>query len=109
MGRKFAVPTGFSIETLDPKIHDRGQFSCGHADIDNFLATQATQAQERGLSKTHVLVEVETQPLKPVVGYVTLAPKIMPLTECGPAFRKKTGGMDFIQGQIIARVGVQTA
>lgn len=39
------------------RTHDRSQFSCGHATLDNFLRVLVTQYEKRGLARTHVATE----------------------------------------------------
>jgi GNAT superfamily N-acetyltransferase len=53
------------------KAHERAQFSCGHATLDDFLKKYAGQYARRKLGTTYVAV-AEGQPR--VLGYYTLAP-----------------------------------
>jgi GNAT superfamily N-acetyltransferase len=63
------------FEPLDPKLHHRGAFSCGHERIDRYLREVAVQASERFSAKTFVLVEAGSPPdgLRPILGFFTLA------------------------------------
>jgi GNAT superfamily N-acetyltransferase len=58
------------VEPLD-KHHERGDFSCGHASLDDFLKKYASQYARRKLGTTYVAT-VGGQPR--VLGYYTLAP-----------------------------------
>jgi GNAT superfamily N-acetyltransferase len=58
------------VEPLN-KRHERGDFSCGHASLDDFLKKYATQYARRKLGTTYVAA-VEGQ--SRVLGYYTLAP-----------------------------------
>jgi len=58
------------VEPLS-KGHDRADFSCGHASLDDFLKKYAGQYARRKLGTTYVAVE-GGQPR--VLGYYTLAP-----------------------------------
>jgi GNAT superfamily N-acetyltransferase len=60
----------WTVEPLN-KGHERADFSCGHASLDNFLKKYASQYARRKLGTTYVAV-VEGQPI--VLGYYTLAP-----------------------------------
>ena len=56
------------IERLGPN-HDRRQFDCGSAPLDDFLRQYARQNDERGLSRTYVAIRPGE---RDVLGYVTL-------------------------------------
>jgi GNAT superfamily N-acetyltransferase len=58
------------VEPLN-KGHERADFSCGHASLDDFLKRYASQYARRELGTTYVVV-VGGQPR--VLGYYTLAP-----------------------------------
>ncbi|MGA9804834.1 MAG: GNAT family N-acetyltransferase [Terriglobales bacterium] len=58
-----------------------------------FLRTQASQAQGKYISATHVLVgsgEVADGTLRPIVGFVTLVTSVIPLAECPPSLKRIT-------------------
>jgi GNAT superfamily N-acetyltransferase len=58
------------VEPLN-KGHERGDFSCGHASLDDFLKRYASQYARRKLGSTYVAtVRGQTRAL----GYYTLAP-----------------------------------
>jgi GNAT superfamily N-acetyltransferase len=59
------------IVELLSKDHQRADFSCGHAALDDFLKKFASQYARRRLGTTYVAV-VDGQPQ--VLGYYTLAP-----------------------------------
>jgi GNAT superfamily N-acetyltransferase len=50
--------------------HDRSQFDCGEASLDDFLKQYARQNEEKGVGRTFVLVREGEQR---VLGYYTLA------------------------------------
>jgi GNAT superfamily N-acetyltransferase len=58
------------IEPLDPG-HDRADFSCGHASLDDFLKKYAGQYARRKLGTTYVAIVAGE---RRVLGYYTLAP-----------------------------------
>ncbi len=53
------------------EAHQRAEFSCGHASLDDFLTKYAGQYARRKLGTTYVAL---TNQLQRVVGYYTLAP-----------------------------------
>lgn len=61
------------IEPL-ARSHDRAGFDCGVATLNAFLRQMARQHQEKGISRTFVLVssEVLAEP-KPILGFFTLS------------------------------------
>ena len=58
-----------SIETLS-KAHDRNAFDCGNKALNHFLQKIARQHDEKGLSKTFVLIDTE-QPTV-IIAYMSL-------------------------------------
>ena len=60
----------WQIERLD-RSHERREFSCGRAHLDDFLRTLASQYEKRNLGRTYVAVRPGE---KRVLGYYTLAP-----------------------------------
>src|SRR5262249_21846806 len=64
---------------LDPSIHDRQTFSCETEALNDYLRTQAYQAQKKGISASHVLVR-EDHP-ETIIGFVTLVTTEIPISE----------------------------
>lgn len=60
------------IEPLS-KSHDRENFDCGSEPLNQFLKQTARQHAERGISRTFVLVEEESQPAKTILGFFSLS------------------------------------
>jgi predicted N-acetyltransferase YhbS len=97
-----APPEEYSAERLNSEIHDRKSFSCGVKELDDFLRTKASQAQEKNDSATRVLVETgKTE----IVGYVTLARYDLPVVNLPESARKITN-RESIQVLILARMAV---
>ncbi len=63
------------IEPFDRTIHDRADFSCGNAALDNFLPSLVRQYEKRRLGRTYVAVRSGS---KLIVGYFTLAAGSIP-------------------------------
>ena len=59
------------FEKLDPKNHNRDDFSCGVPVLDTYLKKYASQNYRAGDSTTHVLVDTENP--KKILGYITLS------------------------------------
>jgi GNAT superfamily N-acetyltransferase len=73
------------IERLD-RSHERAEFSCGNAALDDFLRTRVSQYERRNLGSTYVVV---LQGTKRTRGYYTLAASSVPLQNCPPAISRK--------------------
>lgn len=54
------------------KIHDRAAFDCGVEDLNRFLRETARQHIEKGVSRTHVLVDPNSP--SRILGFYTLTP-----------------------------------
>lgn len=92
MASPLRVPEGYSIACLDTSVHERDGFSCGVAALDDFLCTRAAQNESKNLSRTHVLIDTASAPIKGkarIVGYVTLATAELQISNA-PALAKIT-------------------
>src|SRR5438309_2342147 len=63
------MPDSWSIEPLKA-THERGEFCCGKAPLDEFLRTLVSQYEKRNVGRTFVAV---AQGENRVCGYYTLA------------------------------------
>ncbi len=68
------------IERLDPS-HERGEFCCGKAPLDEFLRSLVSQYEKRNLGRTYVVVKEKE---KKVYGYYTLASSAVPFANVPP-------------------------
>ena len=75
----------WTIEPLD-RSHERGEFSCGSASLDDFLHTLVSQYEKRRLGRTFVAVKPGE---KRVLGYHTLAAGAVALEDFPPKAAKK--------------------
>lgn len=85
------VPDGYLLERPNTDRHSRKDFACGKDPLDVFLRTQASQAQGKYVSATHVLIQSGDpagDSLYPIVGYVTLVTSHIPLADCPPTIRR---------------------
>lgn len=53
--------------------HDRAGFDCGSDPLNRYLKETARQHGERGISRTFVLVDDESQKPHPILGFYTLS------------------------------------
>ncbi|HEX9777381.1 MAG TPA: GNAT family N-acetyltransferase [Geopsychrobacteraceae bacterium] len=74
------------IELLS-RGHDREGFRCGERDLEDFLKRTARQHNDKGISRTFVLVDSD-EPAK-ILGFFTLASCEVVTTELPPEFAKK--------------------
>lgn len=72
---------------LDPERHDRAGFSCGVAELDEYLHRFASQHRKRGISTVFVLVD-SGEP-SAVLGYYTLSAAEVDAAELRDVERKK--------------------
>jgi GNAT superfamily N-acetyltransferase len=73
------------FEPLD-RSHQRGEFCCGKAPLDEFLRTRVSQYDKRKLGRTYVAVRSDD---KRVLGYYTLASSAIPFENLPPSASKK--------------------
>lgn len=74
------------IELLS-RGHDREGFSCGEQDLDDYLKRTARQHNDKGISRTFVLIDSD-EPLK-IRGFFTLVGCEVVATELPPEYAKK--------------------
>jgi len=72
---------------LDPERHDRAGFSCGIAELDDYLHRFAAQQGKKGVSNVYVLVDSATPGL--ILGYYTLSAAQVDAIELAESDRKK--------------------
>jgi GNAT superfamily N-acetyltransferase len=75
----------WQIEPLD-RSHQRGDFCCGKAPLDDFLRSLVSQYDKRKLGRTYVAVLPSD---KKVSGYYTLASGSIPFQNLPPPIAKK--------------------
>jgi GNAT superfamily N-acetyltransferase len=68
------------------RSHDRGEFSCGKAPLDDFIRTLAGQYEKRKCGRTYVAVRPGE---RRVYGYYTLASGAVPFQHLPPRAAKK--------------------
>jgi GNAT superfamily N-acetyltransferase len=107
---KPSPPDGYAIEPLDSALHDRETFSCGNEELDAYLKTQANQQQSRFLAGTHVLLEANSPSpdKRPIIGFLTLVTRSIPLVDCPEKFRKITSEHG-LTVMLLARMAVHSA
>ncbi len=73
------------IEPLD-RSHERGEFCCGKAPLDEFLRSLVSQYEKRNLGRTYVAVRDNE---KKVYGYYTLASSAVQFVNVPPKIARK--------------------
>jgi GNAT superfamily N-acetyltransferase len=103
------------------KEHNRKGFESGLESVDRYLKETARGHTEKGVSVTRVLVEHDSIPPKPIVGFVTLsqvsvearswdgAKKGLPGSPVPAVLLGRMGVAEEAQGQGISRMLVATA
>lgn len=65
------------VEALDTRRHDRGAFSCGKQQLDEYLKRAARKAQQTDTGRTWVAIDRDAAPddngKRPVLGYYTVS------------------------------------
>lgn len=89
------------IEPLNA-VHDRKNFSCGVAALDDYLATRATQDIKRRIGNCFVAVTGDNQ----IAGYYTLAATSIPLTDISDAEAKKLPRYPLIPAALMGRLAI---
>ena len=92
----------FTFGPLDPKGHDRKDFSCGKEPLDTYLKTQATQDIRRGLAACFVA----TTPQGRIAGYFTLSSHSVPLSDLPEDYRKKLPSRMPIPVALLGRLAI---
>ncbi|MCC7420864.1 MAG: GNAT family N-acetyltransferase [Planctomycetaceae bacterium] len=54
------------------KLHERDRFDCGSPELNSFIRSTARQHQDKGLSRTSVLVNLEADDPHRILGYFSL-------------------------------------
>lgn len=94
------------VETLDPKKHNRKEFDCGRAELNEWFATQAGQVQRSHHSaRTFVL----TDDGETVIGYYSLASHSVDIDRVNPMLAKGQSRDFPIPSVILARLAVDVA
>jgi GNAT superfamily N-acetyltransferase len=74
-------------QAFDPARHDRAGFSCGVAELDDYLQRLAAQQRRKGVSTVFVLVDTASP--AQILGYYTLSAAQVDGAELKEADRKK--------------------
>lgn len=72
---------------LDGRRHNRENFTCGVAELDDYLRRRAGQHQRDGIATTHVLID-DAEPVR-ILGYCSLSAAQLHLQELREDDRKR--------------------
>jgi GNAT superfamily N-acetyltransferase len=86
------------------KRHDRKEFDCGQADLNDFLAKFARQAHESGASKTYVAVDDADHAT--IFGFYSLSPAQVDFNLAPEVARPASGGRHPMGGFRLGRLAV---
>ena len=76
-----------ALALLDGRRHERAEFSCGVAALDDYLHHRAGQHLRDGIATTHVLID-DSRPNR-ILGYCALSAAQLHLHELGEEDRKR--------------------
>jgi GNAT superfamily N-acetyltransferase len=93
-------PSSYTFESLAD--HDRAEFKCGLAELDNYFQQQATQDAKRRVAAPFVMLDPERR----IVGYHTLSAYGVRITELPPAVAKKLPKYPLIPATLLGRLAV---
>lgn len=91
------------IEALDHRRHNRSQFCCGHASLDNYLQKQASQDLKKRVSTTFVLID---DPALDVLAYYTLSAYTVEISELETTFAKQLPRYPRLPATLLGRLAV---
>jgi ribosomal protein S18 acetylase RimI-like enzyme len=95
------VTSGFRIEALTP-THDRKNFSCGVAALDQYLRERVSQDIKRRISNCFVALDESGA----IAGYYTFAATSLPLTELPADMAKRLPRYPIVPAGLIGRLAV---
>ncbi|HET7932164.1 MAG TPA: GNAT family N-acetyltransferase [Rhodanobacteraceae bacterium] len=94
------------IERLDPQVHNREDFDCGEASLNNYLRQLAGQHLRDGIATTQILIDGQAPDR--IIGFYTLAAAQVALDEMQAADRRRLPRYP-VPAARLARLGVARA
>lgn len=92
----------FFVEPLGP-AHDRATFSCGVAELDRYLKTQASQDIRRSIAAVFVLVDRSENAL---AGYYTLSATVIESISLPPELARRMPSYEALPATMIGRLAI---
>ena len=96
----------YRIENFDPALHDREGFSCGAAQIDNFLTFNAKKHQNAEMVRIRVLLPESGSK---VLGFHVLNAHSLDAGEAPAALAKKAPGHGRVPVAYVSMIGVDVS
>ena len=93
-------PSSYSFESLAD--HDRTEFECGVAELDNYFQQQVSQDAKRRVAAPFVMLDAAGR----IVGYYTLSAYGVRIAELPPAVAKKLPRYPLIPATLLGRLAV---
>lgn len=95
----------FTIQPFDPRAHDRAAFSCGVAQIDNFLKLTAKKGSKADVVRIWVMVDAQNR----IVGFYGINMHAIAIDDMPPAYAKKAMRHGLLPAAFISMLGVDRA
>lgn len=94
--------TDFKIEPFDPKSHDRTAFSCGVAQIDNYLKLTAKKSSKADVVRIWVILDHDVR----IIGFYGINMHAIAAENMPSAYQKKAPKHGLLPAAFIAMIGV---
>lgn len=95
--------SGLRVESFDPNRHDRGEFSCGIARIDNFLKLSARKQQAHDFSRIRVACRPQSEA---TVGFLAMNAHAVGAADLPAAMTRHAGRHGVIPAAYLSMIGV---
>ena len=95
---------GLAVEPLQAERHDRNRFSCGVAELDQYLQRTAEQDTKRRVAVTYALIWRE-RPAE-ILGFYTLSSRSIRLSDFPPDVAKKLPRYPDVPATLIGRFAI---
>ena len=91
----------YIIEPLDPTRHDRAGFSCGVAQVDNFLQKTANKLSQADNLRVYVM----TEDGRSIIGFYAINSHAIDYRDLPPKFARARPGHGMIPAAFISMIG----
>lgn len=92
----------FTIQPFDPKTHDRTAFSCGVAQVDNYLKLTAKKGSKADVVRIWVVVDGDNR----IVGFYGINMHAVDVRDMPAAYARKAMKHGLLPAAFIAMIGV---
>jgi GNAT superfamily N-acetyltransferase len=102
MPTKIKDQPAFTIQLFDPAIHDRADFSCGVAQIDNFLKLTAKKGSKADVVRIWVIIDER----KHIIGFYGINMHSIDIKDMPTTYAKKALRQGMLPAAFITMIGV---